>query len=159
MPLAFEDVTWELLEAQPENFLPPAFQTWDDFLGAMVVSTEKYLGSEAPTNAKSLSNASWGALNTSAIDHPMSANLPFLSSFLNMPKTPLPGDDFMPRVQSTNYGSSQRMVVTPGNEEQGIYHQPGGPSGNPYSPFYRTGFEDWTAAKLRPCYQGRQFIA
>ncbi len=155
MPLAFEDVTWELLKAQPENFLPPAFQTWDDFLGAMVVATENYLSSEAPTSTKSLSNASWGAVNTSAIDHPMSANLPFLSSFLNMPKTPLPGDDFMPRVQSINYGSSQRMVVTPGYEEQGIYHQPGGPSGNPYSPFYRAGFEDWTSGEASPLLPGK----
>ncbi len=53
----------------------------------------------------------------------------------------------MPRVQSPSGGASQRMVVAPGDEEQGIYHQPGGQSGHPYSPYYRSGFEDWASGK------------
>ena len=149
-PYAYEDVTWDILEAQPENLLPPEFQSWDEFLSKMVRSTEKYI-----TNKSSLADASWGSQNTVTIDHPMSASLPFLSSFLNMPKTPLPGDEYMPLVQAKDYGATQRLVVTPGHEENGIYHQAGGPSGNPYSPFYRTGFEDWTGGRVSPLLPGK----
>jgi penicillin amidase len=71
-----------------------------------------------------------------------------------MPELPLPGDNHMPRVQSPAGGASQRMVVSPGEEEKGIYHQPGGQSGHPLSPYYRLGYEDWVYGKASPLLPG-----
>ena len=49
----------------------------------------------------------------------------------------------MPRVQSPWYGASERMVVSPGREEEGLFHMPGGQSGHPLSPYYLAGYEAW----------------
>ena len=88
--------------------------------------------------------------------HPLSAALPgFVGRwFLDMPAAGLPGDTRMPRVQSPTFGASMRMVVAPGREAEGIYHQPGGASGHPLSPFYRTGHRAWASGKARPFLPG-----
>ena len=78
----------------------------------------------------------------------------FLGGILDMPDVELPGDNHMPRVQSPSGGASQRLVVSPGDEENGIYHQPGGQSGNPLSPFFRAGFYDWAYGKGSPLLPG-----
>ena len=49
----------------------------------------------------------------------------------------------MPRVQTPGFGASERMVVSPGREQDGIFHLPGGPSGHPLSPYYLSGHDAW----------------
>ena len=71
-----------------------------------------------------------------------------------MPAEPLPGDNFMPRVQAPDFGASERMVVSPGREAEGIFHQPGGASGHPLSPFYRAGHDDWVHGRPTPFLPG-----
>ena len=41
----------------------------------------------------------------------------------------LPGDSNMPRVQGVDFGASERMVVEPGHEQDGIFEMPTGQSG------------------------------
>jgi len=60
-----------------------------------------------------------------------------------MPADPLPGGSDMPRIQSAIAGASERLVVSPGHEAEGIFHMPGGQSGHPLSPYYRAGHEAW----------------
>jgi penicillin amidase len=60
-----------------------------------------------------------------------------------MPPDRLPGDADMPRVQSPSHGASERLVVSPGHENEGIFHMPGGQSAHPLSPFFRAGHEAW----------------
>ena len=67
---------------------------------------------------------------------------------------PLPGDAHMPRVQTPGFGPSMRMVVSPGREETGIMHMPGGESGHPSSPFYRAGHEAWLEGEPTPFLPG-----
>ncbi|HET6655479.1 MAG TPA: penicillin acylase family protein, partial [Gammaproteobacteria bacterium] len=59
----------------------------------------------------------------------------------------LPGDVNMPRVQDVSFGASMRIVVAPGNEEDGILELPGGQSGHPMSPYYGDEFMAWAAGK------------
>ena len=147
--LNFEDALWDLLEERPMHWLPPEFESWNALLVEAAKSTQRVLTQDGP-----LSDATWGSRNQSRIQHPLSNSLPLLSRWLDMPKLPLSGDSHMPLVQSPAFGASQRMVVSPGHEEQGIYHQPGGQSGHPYSPHYRTGFSDWAAGKASPLLPG-----
>ncbi|NJM11772.1 MAG: penicillin acylase family protein [Synechococcaceae cyanobacterium SM1_2_3] len=56
----------------------------------------------------------------------------------------------MPRVQTPGNGPSQRLVVAPGREGDGILHMPGGQSGHPLSPYYRAGHEAWAAGEPLP---------
>ena len=71
-----------------------------------------------------------------------------------MPEDPLPGDDHMPRVQSPAFGASERFVVSPGREAQGIFEMPGGECANPYSPYFRAGHEAWVRGDPAPFLPG-----
>jgi penicillin amidase len=41
-----------------------------------------------------------------------------------MPAIACPADSDMPRVQSPSHGASERLVVSPGRESEGIFHMP-----------------------------------
>ena len=71
-----------------------------------------------------------------------------------MPAKPLPGDGAMPRVQGPAFGASERMVVSPGHEADGVLHMPGGQSGHPLSPFWGAGHDDWVAGRASPFLPG-----
>ena len=73
---------------------------------------------------------------------------------LCMPADELPGDGNMPRIATPNFGASERMVVAPGHEAEGIVHMPGGQSGNPLSPFWGAGHEDWVQGRPTPFLPG-----
>ena len=44
--------------------------------------------------------------------------------------------------------------MSPGRERDGYLMLPGGPSGHPLSPFYRSGFYDWATGKPTPVLPG-----
>ena len=104
--------------------------------------------------AGDLDSATWGSRNTLSCRHPLSRALGFLGPYLDMPAEALPGDSKMPRVQSPTFGASERMVVAPGHEENGIFHMPCGQSGHPLSPFYRAGHDDWVDGNPSPFLPG-----
>jgi penicillin amidase len=45
-------------------------------------------------------------------------------------------------------------VVSPGREELGILHMPGGQSGHPLSPYFLAGHHDWEKGKPTPLLPG-----
>jgi len=57
-------------------------------------------------------------------------------------------------VQSPAFGASERMVVSPGHEEDGIFHMPGGQSGHPLSPFWGAGHDDYVLGRPTPFLPG-----
>jgi penicillin G amidase len=61
----------------------------------------------------------------------------------------------MPRVQSPGHGASERLVVSPGHEAEGIFHMPGGQSSHPLSPFFRAGHEAWVRGEPTPFLPGK----
>ena len=133
-----EAMILRLLEEQPLHWLSSNYSSWDELMLQSIDEVISELG-----GADKLKKAAWGDRNLSAIDHPLSRAIPFLGRWLNMPEVPLSGDLWMPKVQKPAAGASQRMVVSPGREEQGIFHMPGGQSGHPMSPFYSKGYKDW----------------
>ena len=58
------------------------------------------------------------------------------------------------RVQSPVGGASQRLVVAPGREAEGIFQMPGGQSGHPLSPHYRDGHAAWEQGLPTPFLPG-----
>ena len=102
-----------------------------------------------------LARATWGARNTARIQHPFSRTLPaWLTGWLNLPADQLPGDSDMPRVINPSFGASERFVVSPGREAEGIFHMPGGQSGHPLSPFFRAGHGAWVRGEATPFLPG-----
>ena len=86
--------------------------------------------------------------------HPFAQMDPRLARWLAAPEQALPGDSFMPRVQHRTSGASERFVVSPGREEQGLFHMPGGQSGHPWSPFFLAGHEAWVEGRATPLLPG-----
>jgi penicillin amidase len=149
--LNYEAPLWQLVQERPANFLTPDYLAWDDLLLAAADDVLRW----ADQQDHSLAGLTWGARNTARIQHPLGRFLPsLLSRLLDMPAEPLPGDRDMPRVQGPAFGASERFVVSPGHEDEGIFHMPGGQSGNPLSPFYRAGHEAWAHGVPTPFLPG-----
>lgn len=146
-----EGVAWPLLEQRPPNLLPPPFKSWDELLA----HSARQLETDLAAQGGDLAARTWGERNTAAICHPVSRALPTLfKRWLCMPAQPLPGDGNMPRVQTPDFGASERMVVSPGHEADGIVHMPGGQSGHPLSPFWGAGHDDWAQGRPTPFQPG-----
>ena len=150
-PAQFEGPLWQLVSAQPLHLLAKSYPGWPQFLRAQVDATIAELGA----SCRELAHCTWGAHNLVQIRHPLSRVLPWLASFLDMPTLELPGDHDMPRVQDgVIFSASERFAVSPGHEEQGYLHLPGGQSGHPLSPYYHAGFMQWARGTPLPFLPG-----
>ncbi len=148
----YEAPLWQLLQAQPAHLLNPQYADWDELLVAAADAVLADLERDHLAPAQ----ATWGESNTASIRHPLGTFLPrWLTGWLDMPADPLPGDVNLPRAQSPHFGASNRMVVAPGREAEGIMHLPGGQSGHPLSPFYRAGHAAWVRGEPTPFLPGR----
>ncbi|HET6435989.1 MAG TPA: penicillin acylase family protein, partial [Xanthomonadaceae bacterium] len=102
-----------------------------------------------------LAQRTWGERNTARICHPLARALPGpLKPLLCMPAEPLAGDVDMPRVVGPAFGASERLVVAPGHEADGLLHMPGGQSGHPLSPYWGAGHADWVQGRPTPLLPG-----
>jgi penicillin amidase len=146
----FEGVAWPLVTLRPMNLLPRRYASWDALFEDAAVEVRDTLAKDGP-----LAQRNWGERNTARICHPLSMALPgFAKRLLCMPFDQLDGDTDMPRVAAPDFGASERMVVSPGHEADGILHMPGGQSGNPLSPFWGAGHEDWVHGRPTPFLPG-----
>ena len=147
-----EGIPWPLVTQRPPHLLPRRFDSWEALFEDAAVEVRDDLAARGP-----LPERTWGEHNTAAICHPLAAAVPLLGKrWLCMPAEPLPGDGMMARVQGPAFGASQRMVVAPGHEVDGIIHMPGGQSGHPLSPFWGAGHADWVAGRATPFLPGAE---
>jgi penicillin amidase len=145
-----EGVAWPLVTGRPAHLLARRFASWDELFEDAAREVGDELAQQGP-----LAERIWGERNTARICHPLSGAVPFLGKrMLCMPPDALAGDTNMPRVAGPAFGASQRMVVAPGNEADGILHMPGGQSGHPLSPFWGAGHEDWVQGRPTPFLPG-----
>ena len=146
----FEGTVWPLLQQRPAHLLPRRYASWDALLEDAAREVRDELAARGP-----LARRTWGERNTAAICHPLAQAVPLLGKrLLCMPPDPLPGDGAMPRVQGPAFGASQRMVVSPGHEADGIVQMPGGQSGHVLSPFWGAGHDDWVRGRPAPFLPG-----
>jgi penicillin amidase len=146
----FEGPLWRLVTERPLHLLDPKFKSWDEqFLSAV----DAVLKSDAAQGPR-LADRTWGERNTTRIRHPLSAAVPPLSRWLDVPPRRLPGDENMPRVQGPAFGASERIVVSPGHEETGLFEMPVGQSGHPLSPYYQSGERAWEEGRPAPFLPG-----
>ncbi len=147
----FEDVVWTLLEQRPAHLLTRDYRSWAELLERSAETVRGKLAEQGP-----LAQRDWGERNTAAICHPLAAALPaFAKPALCMPADRLRGDADMPLVAAPGFGASERMVVSPGHEEDGIIHMPGGQSGHLLSPFWGAGHADWVQHTPTPFLPGK----
>lgn len=135
-------------------WVPDGYADWRAF---MLDRIDHAIAQLPPGTA--LADARWGERNRAAIAHPFArivpAWLPWVRGWLAAPSDPLPGDFNMPRVQAPAFGASERMVVSPGKEQEGFFEMPGGQSGHPLSPYFLAGHAAWVRGDPAPFLPGK----
>ncbi len=146
-----EESVRRIVEERPTHMLPPTHATWDDFLNATYDWTVDEI---VRIKAENDGDATWGQRNLTRIRHPLADAIPALGWLLNMRDVPVPGSSTTVRVSAPGYGASQRLVVSPGREEQAIFQLPTGVSGHPLSPHYSDRYESWVKGAPAPLLSG-----
>ena len=108
-----EAAIWKLVTEQPMHLLDPQYKSWNEMLLSAVDVMIEQATSEG---SRDLATHTWGEFNRVAYRHPLSAALPFVGRWLDMPAATVPGDLYTPRVHWGNIGASERMIVSPGRE-------------------------------------------
>jgi len=145
-----EGTVWPLVTQRPQHLLSKKYESWDALFEDAAKDIRDELKAQGP-----LAERTWGERNTAAICHPLAKAIPLIGkSLLCMPPDRLSGDGGMPRVVGPDFGASERMVVSPGHEADGITHMPGGQSGHPLSPFWGAGHDDWVHGRPTPFLPG-----
>jgi penicillin G amidase len=145
-----EGVAWQLVTQRPAHLLPRAYGSWGELLLDAAREVDNKLLQTGP-----LPERKWGERNRASICHPLAPALPrFTRHWTCMPPDPLPGDLAMPRIASPDFGASERMVVSPGHESEGIVEMPGGQSGHPLSPYWGAGHQAWVRGEATPFLPG-----
>nr|WP_161021749.1 penicillin acylase family protein [Duganella lactea] len=139
-----------LLDQQPAGWLPPQYANWQ----ALQVAALDRVIADLTKDGQPLKNATWGQRNTAVSAHPMASAIPLLGKYLKVAPDMLAGDQHMPRVAGPTFGQSERLTVSPGHEEQGIFNMPGGQSGHPLSPYFLDGRMDWLTGRASPLLPG-----
>lgn len=150
-----ETPLWQLITQQPDNFLMRPLNSWQALFNQALQKTIDDMITLDTGEKQTLTKATWGQQNTTAIKHPLSKGIPYIGQWLDMPANALSGDSYMPKVQGKSFGASERMVVSPGHEESGIFHMPTSQSGHPWSPYYGKGHDDWEQGKPSPFLPGK----
>ena len=142
-------LTTQIPELNPDS---DHFPNWSDFLLNAVEQSVRELEEEHPSVA--LTELTWGHLNRVRIAHPLANALPGFGYILNMSDEPASGCGQCIRVMQDGLGASQRLVVSPGHQDEGILHMPGGQSGHPLSPHYRDQQHYWSEGLPLPLLAG-----
>lgn len=137
---------WKLVSERPAHLVPPGHQDWTSFL---IDSLNR-----AQDTVADLGGQTWGEENRLRMQHPLSSAIPFLANMLDMPADPLAGDKFMPNAQLNGHGSSERIVVSPGHEQQGYLLMPGGQASHPLAVYYGRGHRNWVTGEPSPFLPG-----
>jgi penicillin G amidase len=142
---------WRLASEQPHHLLDPQYSSWQEMLLAAVDTTIEDTLEDFPGD---LRDRVWSERNVTVYRHPLSAGIPLAWRWLDMPRHDLPGDLYTPRVHWGINAASERMVVSPGREAEGILHMPTGQSGHPLSPFYANSHDAWVKGEPTPFLPG-----
>ena len=146
-----ENPLWAIVSARDKSWLEQGFDNWNDYLESRAMAAfEKTLN-----GSQSLSSYTWGESVRLNIVHPLSRFVPGLGLLTDMPHDTMQGDRDMPNVAGRSFGASERLVVSPGHEEKGILHMPTSQAGNPLTPYYGVGHEDWVKGKATPFLPGK----
>jgi penicillin G amidase len=143
-----EGPIWKLVTEKPMHLLDPAHADWN---GLLVAAVDRVI---ARAEADGGLSEPWSRSNVTAYRHPLSSAIPIIGSRLDMPMQPMSGDLYTPSMHWGSNAPSERMIVSPGREADGIMHMPTGQSGHPLSPYYANSHDAWVNGKATPFLPG-----
>jgi len=147
-----EGPIWKLVTEQPPHLLDPQYASWNDLL---LDAVDDVIQEVSDGHSGGLEDRRWSEFNVVTYRHPLSAAIPLLGRWLDMPHVDLPGDLYTPRMAWGSVGASERMIVSPGREASGIMHMPTGQSGHPLSPYYANSHDAWVKGEPTPFLPGQ----
>ncbi|MBI1323646.1 hypothetical protein GC170_10730 [bacterium] len=145
--ISVEAPAWAILEERPLHLLSSKYRSWSDLI----------LEAIDETVADAVSNGwpAWGDVNMLRLVHPFGKKLAMLSPWLaSRPIRSSGALTDMPKIQTPQFGASQRMAVFPGRESAGFMQLPGGQSGHPASDHFLDLLDDWIAGQPTPLEAG-----
>ena len=143
-----EGPIWKLVTEKPMHLLDPSYPDWNALL---VAAVDRVI---ARADADGGLSEPWSRSNVTAYRHPLSSAIPIIGSRLDMPLQPMNGDLYTPSMHWGANAPSERMIVSPGREANGIMHMPTGQSGHPLSPYYSNSHDAWVHGKATPFLPG-----
>jgi penicillin amidase len=138
-----------LLTEQPPALVPPPYKSWAEVTGAVL----RVIDADV-SQAGGLEHFTYGAMNHVGIHHPLARAIPPLGWLTDPPDVPEAGDTMLPRVAIPGFGASERLVVSPGHEETGLFEMPVGQAGNPWAPYFGMGQSAWVNGTGEPLLPG-----
>jgi penicillin amidase len=146
-----ERPVWALLKARPPHLLNPRFSSYDQLL---IAATAAVVAELETKHGGDIGKATWGQRTSRPVPHLFSRAIPPLSRWLDLSVEGCGGGPWVPRLHTGDFGAGERLVVSPGHEEEGLFHMLGGQSGHFLSPFYRAGHEAWVRGEPMPLLPG-----
>jgi penicillin amidase len=147
----YEAALRDLHTSEPAHLLHGDYASWD----ALRLAAVDRVITDLDDEGMDLDEVRWGEDNMLEMHHPIAGALPGPTrQWFNMPPLLQSGDSRLPMVSRPRHGASLRLVVAPGQEEEGTLHLPGGQSGNPLSLFYRAGHQAWSQGEPVPLLPG-----
>ena len=143
-----EGPIWKLVTEKPMHLLDPLYGSWDALLVAAVDRVVSRVEVEGGLSEP------WSRSNVTAYRHPLSSAIPIIGNRLDMPLQAMSGDLYTPSMHWGSNAPSERMIVSPGREANGIMHMPTGQSGHPLSPYYANSHDAWVTGKATPFLPG-----
>ncbi len=147
----YEEPLW-LLVSRRDSWTARATGGWE----AELLEVVDQVLDELRARAGGAHAQTWGDHNRIDMCHPLARFVPALRDWLGVERTPVAGDSFAPNALHRGHGPSERFVVSPGREKDGIMHLPGGQSGHPLSAYFRAGHEAWVRQEATPFLPGER---
>jgi penicillin amidase len=145
--VSLEAPAWAILQERPSHLLAPRHKSWS---GLILEAVDETIADTVATGWPA-----WGEINTLRLIHPFVRKMPFAKPWLAAPAIRSSGAlTDMPKIQTPEFGASQRMAVFPGREARGYMQLPGGQSGHPMSPHYLDLLDDWIHGRPTPLAAG-----
>jgi len=155
VPSQAEGPIRRLLTARPGALVPKGFSSWDEYVDGVLDKVSKDVGVKAGGRiARYVWGDPGGETGSAGVSHPLARAIAPLGWVVNPREGPVPGDRATVRAQAKGFGASQRFAVSPGREAEGLFHMPGGQAGNPRTPYYLAGHQDWVEGKPTPFLPG-----
>ena len=151
VPSQGEGAVRRLLTERPAGLVPKGHASWDAFIESVLDQVSEDVGVAAGGN---ISRYTWGETGVAGVSHPLARAIAPLGWFVNPRDVAVPGDRPTVRAQAKGFGASERFAVSPGRESEGLFHMPGGQAGNPRTPYYLAGHNDWVEGRPTPFLPG-----
>jgi penicillin amidase len=144
--LSWQDYAWFMssvwlentLVHQPERWLPPNFQNYDELLTAAVEAALNR--ADAPRN---VATWHWGRAHAVSIQHPIFGSIPVLRRWTGPGTHDQSGDGYTVKQVGRTFGPSERMTVDFSDLDQSTLNLVTGESGNLFSPNYMDQWAAW----------------